>query len=305
MSYSFLKESKLFIVYGGNKYRVYTNAALDFSQTFAQDSYPVKTLHNQAKMVEGATITTANAADFSFGVPLTKEKDESPIISLIEGLSSDNQLTSFDMYVQTNSAVFKVDSAHITSADFDISPNSQFTVRVQGQGTKLEKVGNESYTIPGELQSESSSRTPLLVYPVVSIDSLNMNNIVSTTFSITNETTWSAYKTLQKSLSVTNSSNMMRPSDYVVEKRNISGNIVQYQTDNNINQFDDFSTSSNITIKAVEVGKAASATPFLQIQLNPASFTARMAVADAFTQSYDYRLVDNSTTFANIITQYS
>ena len=305
MSYSFLKESKLFIVYGGNKYRVYTNAALDFSQTFAQDSYPVKTLHNQAKMVEGATITTANAADFSFGVPLTKEKDESPIISLIEGLSSDNQLTSFDMYVQTNSAVFKVDSAHITSADFDISPNSQFTVRVQGQGTKLEKVGNESYTIPGELQSESSSRTPLLVYPVVSIDSLNMNNIVSTTFSITNETTWSAYKTLQKSLSVTNSSNMMRPSDYVVEKRNISGNIVQYQTDNNINQFDDFSTSSNITIKAVEVCKAASATPFLQIQLNPASFTARMAVADAFTQSYDYRLVDNSTTFANIITQYS
>ena len=97
----------------------------------------------------------------------------------------------------------------------------------------------------------------------------------------------------------------MRPSDYAVEKRNISGAIVQYQTDNNINQFDDFSTNSNITIKAVEVGKAANATPFFQIQLNPASFTARMAVGDVYTQSYDFRLIDNSTTFNNIITQYS
>jgi len=304
MSYSFLKESKLFIVYGGNKYRIYTDAALDFSQTFTQDSFSVKTLHNQAKMIEGAIITSANPVDFSFNVPLTKEKDESPIISLLQGLSNE-QLTSFDIYVQTGSASFKLDSAIITGGDFDVSPNKQFVVRVQGQGTKLEKVGDESYTIPGSLQSESSSRTPLLVYPVVTIDSLNMNNIVSTNFSIVNEITWTDYKTLQKSLLVTDSSNIMRPSDYVVEKRNISGNVVQYQTDNNINQFDDFSTNSNITIKAVEVGKAASATPFFQIQLNPASFTARMTVAGAFTQSYDFRLVNSSTAFADIITQYS
>ena len=304
MSYSFLKESKLFIVYGGNKYRIYTDTALDFSQTFAQDSYSVKTLHNQAKMIEGAIITSANPVDFSFNVPLTKEKDESPIISLLQGLNNE-QLTSFDIYVQTGSASFKLDSAIITGGDFDVSPNKQFVVRVQGQGTKLEKVGDENYTIPGTLQSESSSRTPLLVYPVVTIDSLNMNNIVSTNFSIVNEITWTDYKTLQKSLLVTDSSNIMRPSDYVVEKRNISGNVVQYQTDNNINQFDDFSTNSNITIKAVEVGKAASATPFFQIQLNPASFTARMAVAGAFTQSYDFRLVNSSTAFADIITQYS
>ena len=317
MSHSFLKESKLYIVYGGNKYRIYTSTALDFSQTFAQDSYPVKTLHNQAKMVEEATITTANATDFSFNVPLTKEKDESPIISLIEGLSSDNQLTSFDIYVQTGSASFKVDSAHITSADFDISPNSQFTVRVQGQGTKLEKVGDESYTIPGNAPSGSnwdtvgsnqlstSTRTPLLVYPVVTIDSLNMNNIISTNFSITNETTWTSYKTLQKSLLVTNASNIMRPSDYVVEKRNISGNVVQYQTDNNINQFDDFSTNSNITIKAVEVGKAASATPFFQIQLNPASFTARMNPGAIYQNSYDFNCLDTTNSVADLITQYS
>jgi len=304
MSHSFLKESKLYIVYGGNKYRIYTTTALDFSQTFAQESYPVKTLHDQTKMLEGATITSANAVDFSFTVPFTKEKDESPIIELLQSLDNNEQLTGFDMYIETGSSVFKVDGAVITSGDFSISPNSQFAVSVQGQGTKLERVGNESYTIPGNLQSESSSRTPLLVYPVISIDSLSMNNIISVNLNIQNNITWNDYKTLQKSLNVTNASNIMRPSDYVVEKRIVSGTINQYQTDNNITQFDNFSTNSNITIKAVEVGNAADATPFFQIQLNPASYTARMQVAEAFQQSYDFSSLDN-TALETAITQYS
>ncbi len=304
MSHSFLKESKLYIVYGGNKYRIYTTTALDFSQTFAQESYPVKTLHDQTKMLEGATITSANAVDFSFTVPFTKEKDESPIIELLQSLDNNEQLTGFDMYIETGSSVFKVDGAVITSGDFSISPNSQFAVSVQGQGTKLERVGNESYTIPGNLQSESSSRTPLLVYPVISIDSLSMNSIISVNVNIQNNITWTNYKTLQKSLNVTNSSNVMRPSDYVVEKRIVSGTINQYQTDNNITQFDNFSTNSNITLKAVEVGKAANATPFFQIQLNPASYTARMQVADVYQQSYDFSSLDN-TALGTRITQYS
>ena len=132
-----------------------------------------------------------------------------------------------------------------------------------------------------------------------------MNNIISTTFQIQNDINWTPYSTLQKSLSVTNSSNIMRPSSYVVEKRIISGAIQQYQTDNNITQFDDFSTSSNITIKAIKVGEASSATPFFQIAINPASFTARMATGDVFSNSYDFRSLDNTNTVPNIITQYS
>ena len=75
MSHSFLRESKLYIVYGGNQYRIFTTTAISFSQTFAEDSYPVKTLHDQSKMFEGSTITKANQANFSFTVPLTIEKD--------------------------------------------------------------------------------------------------------------------------------------------------------------------------------------------------------------------------------------
>ena len=86
MSYSFLRESKLYIEYGGSKYRIYTTTAISFSQTFAEDSYPVKTLHDQSKMFEGTTVTKANPADFNFEVPLTEEKDESLVMDLITDL---------------------------------------------------------------------------------------------------------------------------------------------------------------------------------------------------------------------------
>ena len=109
MSYSFLRESKLYIEHGGSKYRIYTTTAISFSQTFAEDSYPVKTLHDQSKMLEGTTITKANPAAFSFSVPLTQEKDESLVMDLITDLVATSesdiesqQLKSFDIYVQTN-----------------------------------------------------------------------------------------------------------------------------------------------------------------------------------------------------------
>jgi len=303
MSHSFLRESKLYIVYGGNRYRIFTTTAISFSQTFAEDSYPVKTLHDQSKMFEGSTITKANPASFSFEVPLTIEKDESIVIDLLSDLTS-GQLSSFDMYVQTGSSTFKLENSVITSGNFDIRPENQFTVQLEGQGTKLSRVGDESYTIPGSAQSESSTRNPLLVYPVLSVDSLNMNSIISASIQIQNNIEWTPYETLQASLAVTSSSNAMFPSAYTVGNRIISGEIRQYQTDNNITQFDDFSTSSNITIKAVQVGKASSDAGFFSLNVNPCMYTARVQPGDIYTQSYDWRSLDN-TAVGTRITQYS
>ena len=304
MSYSFLRESKLYIVYGGNKYRIYTTTAISFSQTFAQDSYPVKTLHDQSKMLEATTITKANGANFSFTVPFTVEKDESIVMDLISDLVNNEQLKSFDMYVQTGSSTFKVESCVVRSAGFGFNPRDQFKMEVEGQGTKLSRVGDESYSIPGSAQSESATRTPLLVYPVVSIDSLSMNSIISASLQIQNNIDWTPYETLQDSLSVTSSSNAMFPSAYTISGRVVSGAIVQYQTDNNITQFDDFSTNSNITLKGVEVGKASSDSGFFSMNINPAMYTARMNVGSIYTQSYDYRSQDN-TALGTRITQYS
>jgi hypothetical protein len=307
MSYSFLKESKLFIVYGGNKYRIYTTTALGYSQSFAEDSYPVKTLHDQTKMVEGSTITKANPAQFNFDVPLTGEKDESLVLDLLTDLVSTSdsdietqQLKSFDMYVQTGSQTFKVESCVIASANFDIGSESQFLVSIEGQGIKLTRAGDESYTIPGLLQSETATRTQKLIYPVVTIDSLNMNNILTTNVQVQNNINWTKYDTLHESLNGT----MMYPKTYTIDNRVVSGTIQQYQIDANITQHNNFSTNSNITIKAVEVGKVASDNGFWAIQLNPAMYTARLEVSQVYTQSYDFRSTGN-TAIGTQITQYS
>jgi len=306
MSYSFLRESKLYIEYGGSKYRIYTTTAISFSQSFAEDSYPVKTLHDQSKMVEGTTITKANPAQFSFTVPLTVEKDESIVMDLITDLVATSesdiehqQLKSFNMFIQTGSSTFKVENCVITSANFAFNPREQFTVAVEGQGTKLTRVGDESFNL-GTIQSESSTRTPLLTYPVVTVDSLDMSSIIGVTLQIQNDISWTPFETLQNSLAVTNSSNAMFPSAYTVEKRIVSGAINQYQTDNNITQFDDFSTSSNLSITA----KKSDGTDFWKITLNPVMYTARMQTDETYVQSYDFRSADN-TAVGTRITTYS
>ena len=323
MSYSFLRESKLYIVYGGNKYRIYTSSAITFNQTFAEESYSVKTLHDQSKMFEGSSITKANPASFSFDVPLTTEKDESIVLTLASDLSS-NILNSFDMYVQTGSSIFKLEGAIITSASFDFIPQNQFTMRVEGEGTKLTRAGDEDFdidaaesissnapfTIDSSSAEEFSTRTPLLVYPTVTlIDqtpdpdvSKTMGNIISVNVNIQNETTWTPYETLQDSLNSTT----MFPSAHTVGKRIISGEIRQYQidtnnSDDNVRQFDDFSTNTNLTITAKNV---SGDTDFFKIQINPAMYTARMQPGEVYTQSYDFRSLDNTDTVSTQITEY-
>mgnify|MGYP003128779967 FL=1 len=92
----------------------------------------------------------------------------------------------------------------------------------------------------------------------------------------------------------------MFPSAYVVSERIVSGTINQYQTDNNITQFDDFSTNSNINVLA----KKKDGTTFWAIQINPGMYTARMNVADVYNQAYDFRSTDN-TALGTRITTYS
>ena len=310
MSYSFLRESKLYIVHGGNKYRIYTTSAITFNQTFAEDSYSVKTLHDQSKMFEGSSVTTANPANFSFEVPLTVEKDESIVMDLLNDVVETTvagiktqQLKTFNIYIQTGSSTFKLDTCAITAGNFNFSPREQASLEIEGEAAKLSRVGDESYNL-GTIQSESSTRTPLLVYPVASIDSLSLNSLLSATVQVQNTIEWNPYKNVHSSLAVTSSSNAMFPSAYTLGNRIVSGAIEQYQTDSNITQFDDFSTSSNITVKAVKVGNASNHAGFWKININPAMYTARMEVQDLYKTSYDFRSTDNTTTDANRITQY-
>ena len=81
--YNFLRESSVHIVYGGSRYLLRTTPNVTVSQTFSEDAYEVKTLHNQSKMFQGAVVTTATPADFTFEVHLTTEKEMTNIMNIL------------------------------------------------------------------------------------------------------------------------------------------------------------------------------------------------------------------------------
>ena len=131
-----------------------------------------------------------------------------------------------------------------------------------------------------------------------------MSSIMSCNLQIQNSIDWIENQTVHNTQSVTDSSNAIFPTDYTMGSRTISGEVRQYQTDNNVAQFDDFSTTTNMTIKAFQIGKPSDGTPFFQINLNPVMCTARMQTDEIYSQSYDFRSLDN-TALQTSITQYS
>ena len=298
--YNFLRESELHIHYGSNRYNVKITPAFSFGQTFAEDAYEVKTLHDQTKMFQGTSVTKANPANFSFEIHLTSEKDESIVLDLLtdyDTSSGEQLLKSFDMYVVSNESTFKLEVCIITQGDFSFAKEKPLTLAVSGQAKKLSRVGDENYSLPGNLQSATATRTPTKPLLDVEIDGSDVSNLVTATLSVQNNIQWTPFETLQASLSVTSASNAMYPSNYSLNNRVVSGNITQFHTNGNTSEFQTFDTSTNIDLKTIVGGST-----FFHANLDGCMFTKRSDASEVFTQTYDYRLVTSPTDLGTIIT---
>ena len=223
--FNFLRESELHIHFGSNRYNVKITPDLTFTQTFAEDAYSVKTLHDQTKMFKGTSITKANPANFSFSTHLTTEKDEQIVLELLTDIvttSGEQQLKSFDIYVVSTNGTLKVEGCVITEGQFQFGKGSHLILNVSGQGKKLSRVGDENFSLPGTLQSASATRTPTKPLLDVLVNNSAVSNLVTATLQVQNNIEWTPYETLQNSLSVTNATNAMYPSDYSLTDRNVS-----------------------------------------------------------------------------------
>ena len=299
-AYNLLRESSVHIVHNGSRYLIKTTPEVSFSQTFAEDAYEVKTLHDQTKMFQGTTITKANPANFSFAVHLTQEKDESIVKSLLTDYDTSNGeqlLKSFDLYIVTGESTFKLEGCVITQGEFNLAKGSPLILTVSGNAQKLSRVGNASYSLPGSLVSASSTRTPTLSLIDVEVDSVDVPNLAATTLQVQNNINWTPFETLQNSLSVTNAGNAMYPTTYTLGDRVVSGNITQYLTSNNSATFQSFDTSANIGIKTI-----VNNSNFLNANLTGCMFTKRSNIAEAYTQTIDFRLVNSPANLGTIIT---
>ena len=298
--FNFLRESELHIVQGSNRYNVKVTPELSFNQTFAEDAYSVKTLHNQSKMFRGTSITKANPANFSFATHLTTEKDEQIVLELLTDIvttTGDQQLKSFDLFVVSTNGTFKIEGCVITQGEFRFGKDRHLILQVSGQGKKLSRVGNESFSLPGNLQSASTTRTPTKPLLDVLVSSSAVSNLVAATLQVQNNIQWTPYETLQNSLSVTNATNAMYPSDYSLVDRNVSGNITQFHTDANASEYQTFNTNTSVQIRTRVSGNI-----FFNANLAECMYTKRSNPSEVFTQTYDFRLVGTPNDLGNQIT---
>ena len=81
-SYNFKKEAEVFVVYNASKYKLDVSS-ITFSQTFTEQSYSVKTLHNQKNLFDSSVINKANPANFEITLPLLKEADFTTVFDLL------------------------------------------------------------------------------------------------------------------------------------------------------------------------------------------------------------------------------
>ncbi|MAA92139.1 MAG: hypothetical protein CMQ57_01220 [Gammaproteobacteria bacterium] len=288
-SYNFKREAQLFIVDGSSRYSI-DISDVSFSQTFAEESYTVKTLHAPTDYFEGSVINKANAANFSFTMPAIQEAD----FTIVENFLINN--SSFTIFVSTPTDVFKLDTCVITNGSFVIEKSRPLSIEIQGEASKL----TNQASLSGTLQSRSNTKN-YLVNPklAVTLDSSSLTDIVSVKIELQNEIDWTPYSTIHAARAVTSASNSMYPSGYVVSKKILAGSISQYLTDTNKSTAQSWDTSVALEIKA---GNGQTGSSFRGFHVGPATstFTNRMSAGDVFIQNYDWRVTDNSSSLSSI-----
>ena len=299
-----LRESKVYIqttnlMGATTTYRLHVQN-IEFNQAFKQESYKTKTLQEQSSWYEGSSITTANNANFSISIHMVDESSthQHKLIELL--LETDTRtLKTFTLFIdpEKEDKMYKIESCIITSGSFNLPRGGIMTADFEGQGTKLTRINKVTLT------DSSYDTTPTFAIARrvdVTVNSQALENVLGVTLEVQNDVEWTKSKTLQNSLSVTDASDSVYPANFVLSKRTVAGNITQY-----VNQK---VTQSNANIQSWKENipihiKAGLATSNYQLnaQLTPCSYTNRVNPSEAFTQSYDFRLLRQVTPLNTLI----
>lgn len=281
-SYNFKREAQVFIVTGGLRYRLDVQD-ISFSQTFSEESYPVRTLHAQNNVFEASNITKANAANFSFTVSAITEADFTVVRDRLLDYAS------FDLFIKTPVDTFKLETAVITNGSFGIEKSRPLSIQVQGEASKLTR----GATLTGSLQNRSATMSYVIPKLGVTLNGSTLDGVVSVSIELQNEISWTPYTTVNNALTVTNAGNTMYPSTFTLSKRILAGSITQYLTDSSVANTQQWDTDASLTIQAGHGNFATSS--FRGFKMGPAtcSFTNRVGAGTVYTQNYDWRMTEN------------
>jgi hypothetical protein len=299
-TYNFKKEAELYIVHGSPAVttRLDVTEDISFSQTFTDKTYSKKTLHAQHKLHASSNIKKANPASFDFTIPaLTQDSLDTIFNLLVDFKTGTYTLDTFDLYIKLPNDVYKLEKCVITNGTFIIEKLQNLKLGIQGQASKL--TNDSTITIPGLAGATRGTRTEQKVdYLYVKVDSTDLiQGLYKVGIELQNDIKWTPYQTVNDALLVTNAATSMYPSNFTLEKRILSGSIGQYVTSDFNNDVQTWKTDVPLIIKAGE-----SATQGFRFDATNCSFTNRSGVEDVFTQTYDWKMNDNTTDLGSKLT---
>lgn len=294
--YNFKKNAKLYIVElnaagsATNQHSIEIYSDITASQTFDEQSYKRKTLHNLVDVHEHAVVNNANVGNFSFTTPIIS-KTTTPIVLTLGSDYSSGNLTNFDSYIESDNVIYKLTKCVIDQLTFNLERNAVLTVSVSGTMSKLSKFGNVgSVTIPGTPVAVEPKTYTAIDRMTVSVGTDLLDSIASIHIDLRNDISWYNNNTVQEAVAGT----MMYPGSYVLQGRILSGSITQFLTSANVDSGADTSTNTQITISIYSTGYSSS-TPILQFNLPSTVFTRRLNFEELINRVYDFRLNSNST----------
>jgi len=289
-NYSFLNEAKVYIVYGTTKKQL-DITSISFSQTFTEETRSVKTLHNQNNMFEGSVINTANPANFEITTNLLIE-DASKIV--FDRLTDTN---SFDLYISTESDVFKLEKCVITNGTINIERLRPLSLSISGQASKL--IPSSSVPSGMTLRTASSSRTYNLNKDLfVSLGGASISDhLVSVSIELQNDVKWIPYKT------VNTASGTRYPTQYTIDKKVLAGNIRRYLNDDTESASQSYGLNQSLRIKAgTNIGGLFKGIDF---NSNNCSLTQRIQTGTVFMKNTDWRMVQNPSPVSGVLTYFT
>jgi len=298
--YSFKKEAKVYIVdlVSEERHRI-DISEITFSQTFTEYSYSTKSIQNPY-MFEQSIINKANPANFTLTFPAIKEDD----FEVLFNKALD--YTTFDLFVETATEIFKVETCVITNTSFILEKTRPLSVGITGEASRVTRFGDIGTDI-------DASYLPIVITPIARSGTMTYNRIsdlevtlggstvlsdylASISIELQNEVTWTPYTTVNDALIAVDANSSMYPTSFTISKRILAGTIVNYLTDTNNANLLQWDTSTSLHIFAGQ------STYGFDIDMTYCSFTNRVGSESVFTQSYDWRITQNPGNLSDIIT---
>jgi len=210
---------------------------------------------------------------------------------------------TFDLYISTEQDTFKLETCVITNGNFLIERSKVLRLAITGEGSKLSRVGSNTYTIPGSAQSRNA-----LVYNrlsdtevILAGTDIASSGLISLSVELQNDISWNPYTTVQGALSSTDATDCMYPSSFVIDKKILGGSIGLYLLDTNNADLQEWDTNVTLRIKVGEDDNSLNFRGF-DFNMQNCTFTNRLNTSAVYTQNYDWRLTQNPTNLSSIIT---